>query len=79
MAPPTSGPPATASPAMPPQMPTTVPRLAAGNELVRMVRLSGVTIAAPTPCTARAASSVLLVGARPHRAEAMVKMATPSR
>ena len=65
-APPTSGPAATASPAMPPQMPTMAPRRSAGKAAVRMVRLSGVTIAAPMPCTARAAISG--AGARRQRA-----------
>ena len=59
-------------------MPTTAPRLAAGNELVKMVRLSGVTIAAPTPCTARAPISVAAVGASAHAAEAALNKIRPA-
>ena len=77
-APPTSGPPAIASPAMPPQMPTTAPRREAGNALVRIVRLSGVTAAAPSPWTARAAISVSAVGASAHAAEARLNRASPA-
>ena len=78
-APPTSGPAATASPAMPPQMPTTVPRRwPAGNAVVRMVRLSGMTIAAPMPCTARAAIRVPAVGASAQAADATVNSIRPA-
>ncbi len=48
-APPTSGPPATARPATPPQMPMMAPRRSAEKAVVRIVRLSGVTIAARSP------------------------------
>jgi len=77
-APPTRGPAATASPAMPPQMPTMAPRRSAGQAAVRMVRLSGVTIAAPTPCTARAAIRVPAPGASAQAAEAAVKSSRPA-
>ena len=48
-APPTRGPQATASPAIPPQIPTTAPRRSEGNAEVSKVRPSGMTIAAPMP------------------------------
>ena len=48
-APPISGPLATASPAMPPQIPTTAPRFSDGKAEVRRVRLRGITMAAPMP------------------------------
>ena len=63
---------------MPPQMPTIVPRRWAGQAAVRMVRLSGVTIAAPIPCTARAAISVPALGASAHAAEAAVNSSSPA-
>jgi hypothetical protein len=39
----------------------------------------GIRIAANRPCTSRAAISVPVVGARPHRTEEAVKPVTPSR
>ena len=48
-APPTSGPAATARPAMPDQAPSATPRFSEGNAAERSVRVSGVTIAPPTP------------------------------
>ena len=45
----------------------------------RMARLPGTSMAAPTPWTARAATSRVMLGARPHRSEAAVKAAMPSR
>ena len=77
--PPTSGPAATPSPAMPPQIPTTDPRRSGGNAEVSRVRPSGITIAAPAPCTARNAISVPRLGASPHAAEAAVNRASPQR
>jgi hypothetical protein len=62
MAPPTSGPKATARPLMPPQAPRARPRFAAGTALERMVSVSGITIAPPSPWTAH----------RPHRALKLV-------
>ena len=57
IAPPTSGPSAIASPPMPPQIPSASPRRSRGTPAERIVSVSGVTIAPPTPCTARATSS----------------------
>ena len=62
-APPTSGPSATAMPLMPDHTPMARPRFSAGNVSASSVSVSGVTTAAPTPCTARAAISRPVVGA----------------
>ena len=77
-APPTSGPAATARPAIPDQAPRATPRLSAGNAPERIVSVSGVTIAPPMPCTARAAISASIEGASAAAAEAAVKMARPT-
>src|SRR2546425_11356988 len=70
MSPPTIGPDATASPPMPPQTPTMVPRFSGGKAVVRMVRLKGMTMAAPMPCTTRAAMSCSGVADSAHATEA---------
>ena len=54
-APPTSGPKATARPLIPPQARARAPRFSAGTAAARIVSVSGVTIAPPTPWKARAA------------------------
>ena len=77
-APPTSGPPATASPLIPPKIPTAAPRRSAGKAAARMVSASGVTAADPSPCTARAAISSPESGATAHAAEATVNSARPA-
>ena len=76
-APPTSGPNATASPLTPPHAPSATPRRSAGTAADRIVSVSGVTIAPPSPCTARAASSAAIEGARAAAAEAAVKIERP--
>ena len=48
-APPTSGPNATARPAMPLHAPMNAPRRLAGTPALRIVSVSGVMIAPPTP------------------------------
>ena len=63
-APPTSGPSATPRPEMPDHAPIARPRRSAGNASASRVSVSGVTMAAPTPWTARAAISAPVVGAR---------------
>ena len=78
-APPTSGPPATASPPMPPKMPTIAPRRDTGNVEARIVRASGVTIADPSPCSARKVISSAESGATAHSADAAVNSARPAR
>ena len=76
-APPTTGPKATASPPMPPQAPSASPRFSGGTAALRMVRVSGITIAPPRPCTARATLSSSTLGASAAPTDATVKMPTP--
>ncbi len=76
--PPTSGPAATARPAMEPHIPITRPRRSGPNAVVRIVRLRGVTIAAPSPCMARAAMRSVVLGARAQAAEARLNSARPA-
>ena len=76
-APPTSGPMATARPAIPPQAPSATPRFAGDTAAERSVSVSGVTIAAPTPWIARATTSVSMLGASAAAAEAAVKITIP--
>ncbi len=79
IAPPTTGPSATARPLTPPQMPSAMPRRAGGTAAERIVRVSGVTIAPPTPCRALAATSASMPGASAAAAEPTVKIARPTR
>ena len=58
-------------------MPTIIPRRAAGNAVVRIVRLSGRMIAPPRPCTVRAAISAAAFGASAQAAEAAVNRTRP--
>src|SRR6187551_1089513 len=76
-APPTSGPIATAKPAMPDHAPSAAPRRSADTAPLRIVSVSGVTIAPPRPCSARAAMSHSVEGASAAIADAPVKMARP--
>ena len=78
-APPTTGPRATARPLTPPQMPSARPRRAGDTAPDRIVSVSGVTIAPPTPCRARAAISQPMLGASAAAAEPSVKTARPTR
>ena len=78
-APPTSGPIATAAPEMPDQTPSAIPRRSAGNASASSVSVSGVTSAAPAPWTARASTSMPVVGASAAPAEATVKTVRPAR
>ena len=79
MAPPMTGPSATARPAVPLQTPRARPRRAGGTAAERMVRVSGVTMAPPTPCRARAAMRAPMLGATAAAAEPSVKMPRPTR
>ena len=72
-----SGPLATARPPMPPQAPRATPRFSGETAALRMVRVSGVTMAPPSPCTARAAMSASTEGASAAATEAPVKMPSP--
>ncbi len=49
-----------------------------GNVVAISARPVGDAIAAPTPCSSRAMTSVLSSQAMPHRIEAMVNSATPT-
>jgi hypothetical protein len=63
---------------MPPQIPTMVPRRSTGKAAVRMVRLSGVTMAAPIPWTTRAMISTSAFGASAHDADPAVNTSRPA-
>ena len=77
MAPPTSGPIAIASPAIPPHAPSARARRSGGTAADRIVRLSGVTIAPPMPWTARARIRTSLFGARAAASEPAVNTMRP--
>ena len=77
-APPTSGPSATAMPLIPDQTPIAIPRRSGGNASASRVSVSGVTIAAPMPCSARAAISRPIDGATAEAAEERVKRTIPA-
>ncbi len=76
-APPTSGPMATASPAIPDHAPSATPRRSRETAALKRVSVNGVTIAAPNPCTERAAMSQSADGASAAAAEAAVKIPMP--
>ena len=78
-APPTIGPSATPVPLMPDQMPSAAPRRFSGKASASSVRVSGATIAPPTPCRARAATSAPVVGASAAAALDAVKSDRPMR
>ena len=77
IAPPTSGPSATARPPIPPQAPSATPRRFGGTAAERIVNVSGSTIAPPSPWIARAAISSFADPASAARAEPPVKIARP--
>src|SRR5450432_16799 len=77
IAPPTTGPTAIARPAIAPHAPRASPRFDTGTATLSKVRVSGVMIAPPTPCSARAATSSFAVDDNAARADAVVKMASP--
>ena len=76
-APPMTGPSAAPRPTMAPQRPSARPRRCGGVTLAMRVRVSGMTIAAPMPWTARAAISVSMLGASAAAALAAVNTVTP--
>ncbi len=78
-APPTSGPSATPRPETAPQSPSAIPRRSIGTASLRIVSVSGVTIAPPTPCRARAAISQSIDGESAAAADPSVKMPRPAR
>ena len=77
-APPTSGPKATAVPPIAPQMPRAAFRRSGVTAALSRVSDSGMIMAPPAPCTARAAIRTEMLGERAAAAEASVKMAMPS-
>ena len=78
-APPTTGPKAIARPPIAPQAPSARPRFAGGTAAERIVSVSGITIAPPRPCTARAMLSTSTFGASAAATEAAVKIADADR
>ena len=66
-----------ATPATAPHTPNAAPRRSAGNVFVMIVRVCGMSMAAPRPWTARNAISHPGLGARPQAAEAAVNTAIP--
>ena len=68
--PPRVGPAMVATPATAPQMPNAAPRRSGGKMFVMIVRVCGISMAAPRPWTARNAISQPGLGARPQAAEA---------
>ena len=77
MAPPASGPAATPMPAIADQMPSAADRRSGGKALARIVSVSGMRIALPTPCNVRAATSSPRLPASAPAAEAAVKIKSP--
>ena len=73
-APPTTGPNAIARPPIAPHAPSARPRRAGGTAAERIVSVSGITIAPPSPCTARAMLSTSTFGASAAATEASVKI-----
>src|SRR6476619_3837538 len=79
MAPPTSGPIAMARPAMPPHAPSATARRSGGIAADRIVSVSGVTIAPPTPWIARARMRLSVDVDSAARAEPPIKIPIPIR
>src|ERR1700744_907288 len=76
--PPNRTPAAAPLPPMAPQIPSALFRSGASSKVVLMIEsVAGDTIAAPKPCTARAATSTPVDPARPQTSEAAEKIATP--
>ena len=66
-----------ATPATAPQTPNAAPRRSGGKVFVMIVRVCGISMAAPRPWTARNPISQPGLGAAPHAAEASVNTAMP--
>ena len=77
--PPSSGPSASAIADTPAQVPIALPRSSGGNALEMIERVPGIMNAAPTPCTAREATSQPSLGAKPIVADASENTTTPNR
>ena len=78
IAPPSSGAVATPRPVMPPQIPMAVPRFSSGNASLISVSDSGSTMAAPAPCTERAAISAPALPAVAHATDDAVNRTRPA-
>jgi hypothetical protein len=72
------GPAIVATPATAPQTPNAAPRRSGGKVFVMIVRVCGMSMAAPRPCTARKPISQPGLGENPQAAEASVNTATPA-
>ena len=66
-----------ARPATAPHAPSASPRFDGATATLSNVSVSGVMIAPPTPCSARAATNSFAVDDNAARADAVVKMASP--
>ena len=75
--PPRNGPIAVATPPRPDHAPIARARSCAANVAWIIARLPGVSSAAPTPCSARAAMSSGADGASPHSSDASANHTTP--
>ena len=78
MAPPMSGPAATATPVIAPQAPSALPRIAGGVASMINASASGTAMPPPMPCRARAAMRRAMVGLSAHNADATVNTAKPA-
>ena len=76
--PPTTGPSAAPRPPIAPHAPSTVPRRSAGVAAPSRVSATGAAIAAPPPCTALAATSIMIDGASTTPTEPAVNTASPT-
>ena len=76
--PPSVGPAMVARPVTAPQTPNAAPRRSGGNVMVTRARVCGISMAAPSPWTARKAMSQPAPGAKPHAADATVNTAIPA-
>ena len=76
--PPRVGPATVARPATAPQTPNAAPRRSGGKTMVTMASVCGISMAAPSPCTARKPMSAPALGANPHAADASVKTVIPA-
>ena len=72
------GPAIVARPATAPQMPNAAPRRSGGNVIVTMASVCGISMAAPSPWTARKPISQPAPGASPQAAEATVNTTIPA-
>ena len=78
IAPPSTGPTTTARAVTEPKMPIAQPRRCGGTAAFSSASASGMTIAAPTPCTVRAAISAPAPGASAHAAEPAANTPRPT-